>query len=124
MNFEKAIPMLYTTQLEETVNYYSKVIGFHCNALDVNAGWASIARDEVELMFATPNDHIKFDKPVFTGTIYLKVRDVATLWDQLKEHCEICYPLESFDYGMMEFAIYDNNGYMIQFGQEIVPEHL
>ena len=123
MKFEKTIPMFYTEQLEKTVKFYSEVIGFHCHALDVDAGWASVARDKVELMFATPNEHLKFDKPVFTGSIYLKVIEVETLWDQLKDRCEICYPLESFDYGMKEFAIYDNNGYMIQFGQEIDPQH-
>ena len=26
---------------------------------------------------------------------------------------------EDFEHGMREFAIYDNNGYMLQFGQEI-----
>jgi hypothetical protein len=29
----------------------------------------------------------------------------------------VAYPLEDFHYGMREFAIYDNNGYMLQFGQ-------
>ncbi|MFN5228579.1 MAG: hypothetical protein ACK5Q3_18600 [Planctomycetota bacterium] len=27
--------------------------------------------------------------------------------------------LEDFDYGMREFAIYDNNGYLLQFGQSL-----
>jgi hypothetical protein len=31
----------------------------------------------------------------------------------------IVYPLEDFPYGMREFAIRDNNGYILQFGQEI-----
>jgi len=28
----------------------------------------------------------------------------------------VVYPIESFDYGMREFAIRDNNGYILQFG--------
>jgi hypothetical protein len=31
----------------------------------------------------------------------------------------IFYPLEDFDYGMREFAIYDNNGCLLQFGQDL-----
>ena len=26
--------------------------------------------------------------------------------------------IETFEWGMREFAIYDNNGYVLQFGQE------
>jgi len=32
----------------------------------------------------------------------------------------ICYPIETFEYGMREFAIYDNNGYLLQFGEAVV----
>jgi len=31
----------------------------------------------------------------------------------------VVYPLEDCAYGMREFAIRDNNGYILQFGQEI-----
>jgi hypothetical protein len=31
----------------------------------------------------------------------------------------IFYPVEDFSYGLREFAIRDNNGYILQFGQEI-----
>ncbi len=37
---------------------------------------------------------------------------------QLKDKAAIVYPLEDFDYGMREFAIRDNNGYILQVGQE------
>jgi len=37
---------------------------------------------------------------------------------RLKDKVRVCYPLENFEYGMREFAIYDNNGYLLQFGQE------
>ncbi|HKD80926.1 MAG TPA: hypothetical protein VKH81_14610 [Candidatus Angelobacter sp.] len=41
------------------------------------------------------------------------------LWDEIKDRANVVYPLESFYYGMREFAIRDNNGYILQFGQEI-----
>jgi uncharacterized glyoxalase superfamily protein PhnB len=44
---------------------------------------------------------------------------VDAIWENIKESANICYPIETFDYGMREFGIYDNNGYLLQFGQEI-----
>ena len=38
---------------------------------------------------------------------------------KVKDAVRVCYPIEDFDYGMREFAIFDNNGYLLQFGQEI-----
>ena len=51
---------------------------------------------------------------------HLPDRGVAReLWEQLQATATICYPLEDFAYGMREFAIYDNNGYILQFGEVI-----
>ena len=55
----------------------------------------------------------------FTGSLHLKTDDVDSLWARLKDRVRICYPIETFDYGMREFAIYDNNGYVLQFGQPL-----
>ena len=72
-------------------------------------------------MVATPNAHVPFDRPGFTGSFYFDVDDVEALWVDLKDHVEIAYPMEEFHYGMREFAIYDNNGYMLQFGAPTRP---
>jgi hypothetical protein len=42
-----------------------------------------------------------------------------SLWEKFRDKVVIVYPVEDFDYGMREFAIRDNNGYILQFGQEI-----
>jgi uncharacterized glyoxalase superfamily protein PhnB len=49
----------------------------------------------------------------------MKLDDVDGLWQQLKHKTTIVYPLENFFYGLREFAIRDNNGYLLQFGSEI-----
>ena len=43
--------------------------------------------------------------------------DVENLWKQLKDRSSIVYPIEDSSYGMREFAIRDNSGYILQFGQ-------
>lgn len=44
---------------------------------------------------------------------------VNTLWEQLNNKTKICYEIENFEWEMREFAMYDNNGYILQFGQNI-----
>jgi len=70
-------------------------------------------------MASIPNQHLPFETSTFTGSFYITVKDVDALWDEVKDVAKVCYPLETFDYGMREFAIYDNNGYLLQFGQEV-----
>jgi uncharacterized glyoxalase superfamily protein PhnB len=114
--FTSLHPMLRTKDLKATIEFYTQRLGFVCEGFSAEDGWASLRRDAVEIMVATPNLHVPFDVPAFTGSLYFNVKDVATLWAQLKDVVEIAYPLETFHYGMSEFAIYDNNGYMLQFG--------
>jgi len=119
MKLTKLTPMLTTTDLKGTVYFYVQTLGFTCNALQMEWGWTSIQLDSIEIMFALPNDHMPFDKPTFTGSFYFKTDNVDQLWERLKDKTKICYSLENFEYGMREFAIYDNNDYLLQFGQEI-----
>jgi len=119
MRLTRLSPMLYTKDLRKTVDFYTSVLGFRCEALRENYGWASVRLDDVRIMFALPNDHLPFDKPTFTGSIYLYPDDVDEVWKQVKTKAEVCYPIEDFEYGMREFAILDNNGYMLQFGQAL-----
>jgi hypothetical protein len=42
------------------------------------------------------------------------------MWLKLKDKADICYSIETFPWGMREFAVYDNNGYILQFGQDVI----
>ena len=117
--FQSLRPMLRTKDLQGTIRFYTEVLGFVCEGWSPPDGWASLSRDAVELMVATPNEHLPFDTAVFTGSFYFNVDDVALLWASVKDRAKVAYPMEDFHYGMREFAIYDNNGYMLQFGSPI-----
>jgi uncharacterized glyoxalase superfamily protein PhnB len=81
--------------------------------------WAALRRDDIELMVARPLEGDLFEQPAFTGSFYILVEDgIDRLWAELKDQAVICYPVEDFVYGMREFALYDNNGYLLQFGQD------
>jgi uncharacterized glyoxalase superfamily protein PhnB len=113
-------PMLRTWDLQGSIAFYTKILGFKCDSYSEEADWASLSRNEVEIMLAAPNRHDKATLPAFTGSLYFRIDNVDELWQLLKDKAQVCYPIETFDYGMREFAIYDNNRYLLQFGQPVV----
>lgn len=119
MTIHNVIPMLTTAQAQETIDFYTNMLGFTCNKYDHNTGWALLQYGNAEIMLSAPNTHIPFEKPQFTGSFYFTTDMVDELWNKFKDKAKVCYPVENFHYGMREFAIYDNNGYLLQFGQNI-----
>ena len=119
MKITELRPMLWTEDLHESVKFYTETLGFRADEVKDEWGWASLSIDEVGIMLARPNQHTPFDKLGFTGTFYFNTDDVEAMWAKVKDKAKICYGIEDFEHGMREFAIYDNNGYMLQFGQEI-----
>jgi uncharacterized glyoxalase superfamily protein PhnB len=120
MKITGLVPMLRTHDVDVTVNFYRDLLGFECASR--MEGWAALQKDAVEIMVAAPNAHEPFDKPSFTGSLYFRADDVDALWQQVKDKAKIVYPIEDFDYGMREFAILDNNGYLLQFGMPLEAE--
>src|SRR5439155_6843848 len=111
--------MLWTEDLNGTVRFYMDKLGFTVNAVNEDLGWTSLSVDGAGIMLSRPNEHMPYKKIGFTGTFYFNIDDVEAMWAKLKDNTSICYGIETFEYGMREFAIFDNNGYVLQFGQEI-----
>jgi catechol 2,3-dioxygenase-like lactoylglutathione lyase family enzyme len=120
MRLTQLRPILYSDKLEESIAFYTGVLGFTCGERNINLGWASLYRDEVHIMLAIPNEHIPFDKPTFTGSIYINTDNIEEVWQTIKDQVTVVYDIENFEWGMREFGIYDNNGYIIQFGQPVL----
>ena len=112
-------PMLWTNEMQASKDFYSKVLGFEVEEYNEEWGWASLKLDEVGIMLAKPNEHTPFDKPALTGSLYINTDNVDYWWERLKDKVNLCYGIENFEYNMREFAFYDNNGYLLQYGTEI-----
>jgi uncharacterized glyoxalase superfamily protein PhnB len=112
-------PLLRTRDLPGSIRFYVETLGFRLEAHDEAAAWASLHLDGVAIMLAGPNEHLPSEQPRFTGSLYFRTDEVDACWNRVREKAAVCYPLESFEYGMREFGIFDNNGYLLQFGQEI-----
>ena len=115
-HLQRAIPVLASLNIEETVQFYQQKLGFD------KVGWkdenyAVIARDRVVLHFW------KCDNPIHpqNTSCYIDVEDVDGLYRELTPQ-GVVHPngaLQDQPWGMREFAILDKDGNMIKFGQEI-----
>jgi len=112
--------MLWTADIKATMQFYTAVLGFTVTNYNEDWGWVHLERGGCCIMFSRPNEHEPFDKLQCTGSFYFNTTGVDELWHTLKDTPYIYYSLENFDYGMREFAIKDNNGYILQFGSEIL----
>ncbi|KQT18431.1 glyoxalase [Chryseobacterium sp. Leaf404] len=117
--FNNLKPILWTDHLAESISFYTEILGFILNEKNAEWKWASLQKDNVVLMISEKNDHSKFNNIGFSGSFYFNVDDVEGLWLDLKEKADVCYEIETFEWGMREFAVYDNNGYILQFGENI-----
>ncbi|NER15073.1 bleomycin resistance family protein [Leptobacterium flavescens] len=118
MGLKGLSPMLQVDDMDHTIKYYESVLGFKCESR-MNDDWARVERDDISIMFSGRFGQGKDQKPVMTGSIYIFTNPVDDLWKELKDKVDISYPIETFDYGMREFAITDCNGYLLQFGQGV-----
>lgn len=99
MKFKQLTPMLWTENLEESIAFYTEILGFTCGEFNEEWQWAALHKNETELMFARPNAHTPYEKIGFTGSLYFEVDEVETLWQTLQNKTEIVYNLETFDWG-------------------------
>ena len=109
-------PVLPVPDVEAAVDWYAKHLGFNREPL-----WGdppphgSANRGRVGIQFTLAPD---YDPRSFAGSIYVFVDDAAGFATELAGNAvEIAEPVEAKDYGMVEFAIHDLNGYRIVFGQ-------
>jgi len=64
MRLTNLVPMLRVHDLEESIHFYRDLLGFRCT--ERMEGWASLQKDDVELMLALPNEHEPFDIPTMS----------------------------------------------------------
>lgn len=118
MTFTALRPILWTDNIEETIEFYTYILGFTLIERNDDWKWASLHKDDIQMMFSQ-NEYEKSNGIGFTGSFYFNVDNVEELWEDLKTKTKICYEIETFEWEMREFGVYDNNGYILQFGQPV-----
>ena len=117
MKLRTIVPMLWVPDVAAAARFYCDLLGFQIAAQMET--WAALEKDGAELMLSAPNEHERYSGPKFTGSLYFRVDDPDALWKEIGARANVVYPIETFDYGMREFAIRDLNGYILQFGKEV-----
>lgn len=111
-------PILWVNDVRATIDWYVSQLNFTETAYRNDLQWGEVEKEAVAIMFSKPNEHVPYKESNFTGSFYFFTDDVEALWQSLKESPFVYYLLETFEYGMKEFAIKDCNGYILQFGQD------
>lgn len=127
MKMKQLIPMPESDDLEATINFYTQTLGFEIFKVmkeeDGTPYWCNLYRDDAEIMFTNRNAHSKVPKATFTGVLYFYPDQVDELWKELKGKVQVEWEPQDFGYGMYDFAIRDNNGFILVFGQTLESRH-
>ena len=126
--FTKLTPNLLVANVERSLAFYVNTLGF-TRAMTVPEEspfvFAGVASGTIEIFLNDAATAIK-EYPAFggrpigaTATLFIEVEGVDALHDRLQSDVTIVMPIMTQFYGMREFAILDNNGYCLQFGQPL-----
>jgi len=135
----KLTPNLMVEDITASAMFYQDVLGFRFVA-GVKAGsqdmvnelseeatlqWAMVMRDEQGIMFQTRQSLTQewpgfADMPInASATFYLEVDDVETAREMAEGRAEVILELRTTFYGMREFWIRDNSGYVVTVAQRM-----
>ena len=118
---------LMVENVKETIHFYQTVLGFTVIDQVPKTGeelvFAIIKKDEIMLMLQEKQSLMEeyptlvadTIKPSFT--LFITVKDVKQLYEQLKDTVTIAKDLHQTFYGTNEFAIFDNNQYILTISQ-------
>jgi catechol 2,3-dioxygenase-like lactoylglutathione lyase family enzyme len=118
--FERFVPVLKVRDLQESIDYYTRHFGFALRWRADNDGGGEnclMELDSLALLFST-GSHLGGD-PQFTGTLYVHMEDVESIYEKVKDSVLLAWPLEIMEYGQKEFGVRDCNGYCLAFAEEI-----
>jgi uncharacterized glyoxalase superfamily protein PhnB len=116
--FKKIVPVLKVSDMQKSVAFYSDVLGFTIIWRAANDGGGEncmLQAGAADLLLSTGAQ--LGDKPQFTGTLYFNMAGVRDFFDRIKNQVEMVWPLETMDYGQMEFGIRDGDGYTLAFAE-------
>jgi uncharacterized glyoxalase superfamily protein PhnB len=121
-------PNLMVNDVEETIEYYTDVLGFTLLMTVPETGkldWAMVKRNEVVIMFQSSKSlkegvpRLAGEKPGGGLTFYIKVDKITEIHEEFfNNEVEIISELESTFYDTIEFSVVDNNGYILTFSED------
>jgi catechol 2,3-dioxygenase-like lactoylglutathione lyase family enzyme len=112
------VPVLKVVDLARSIDFYRNVLGFSVVWQAENDGGGEncmLVAGTINVLLST-GAHLG-GQPQFTGTIYFTTRNVREFYGTVKDKAQIVWPLESMDYGQLEFGLRDPDGYVLAFAE-------
>lgn len=133
MKANKLTPNFEVTNVKKTVEFYQNILGFHLvmavpetqdgvdSSFDENKEYiyALVSKDNIELMFQRTDsfkEDIIFSKGIAIGatvSFYIEIEGIDSFYQEISNKKIESTPLKKAWYGMKEFYIQDNNGYIL-----------
>jgi len=138
ITMKKLSPNLMVKDIRETVEFYKNNLGFDFivavpetkDGMVTNLTgeqkliWAQVKNGNVEIMLQA-EESLKEDVTAFTDSeigasvsFYMEVENLEDFYNEIKTKVEIVKEFSTTWYGMNEFYIHDNNGYILGFSEQ------
>ena len=120
-----ATPTFPVADVNATIRWYETNLGFTSYPVPENPPYvfASVSRDEVEIMFQRIDGYQKSDLyHLRSGGVwdaYIRMEGVREFYEAVKDQVEIRMPLRQQGYGDWEFEVKDPNGFILVFSEMI-----
>src|SRR5688500_12193929 len=123
---KKLTPNLIVSSVEQSLAFYSDVLGFTRTATVPDASpyvFAAVQSGPVEIFLNARGPAVEeypslANMPIGgTLTLYMEVSEVAKLYRDLERRVKMTMPLEKKFYDVTEFAFEDPDGYVITFAE-------
>jgi len=122
---ESVSPNIFVRDISKTITFY-KSLGFTVTATvpdELNPVWAMMTCGKVIFMFQT-FESLGDELPTVSRNnggsllLYIQVKGIRDLFEQLKDKADVVKPLEKMFYGATEFTIKDLNDYLLTFAED------
>ena len=122
---ESLSPNLFVKDITATIEFY-KALGFNLTMTVPETGdfvWVMMTCGSVSFMFqtfASLGDTLPDVSRTGGGSLllYIKLKDIRTFFDRVKNKVTVLQALEKTFYGATEFSIKDNNGFILTFAED------
>jgi catechol 2,3-dioxygenase-like lactoylglutathione lyase family enzyme len=121
---EDAVSIFPVIDIETTVDFYADVLGFERRMISDDKTFAIVVHGQAAIHFTKTNDEQALRATANNISIYLWVRQIDKLFEQLKPKLDLLpkdrvSPPFTQPYGMREFHVKDPDGCLLLFGENI-----
>ena len=131
MEFNKLIPELSVTNIEESLGVYRDILGFKVEYSRPAEKFYFLSYEDIQFMVEEINNHWwtgELERPFGRGLNFqIEVSDVSVLMKSLEKAGielfrapkESWYNGDGVEFGQIEFLVQDPDGYLLRFIQDI-----